>query len=190
MSTVNNVSAGKPATGGAVSVAALGTSLPTDATTSLGSGFASLGYISEDGLKNENSPTTEEIKAWGGDVVLTPQTEKPDKFTFKLIECLNVDVLKFVYGDDNVSGTLNTGITLHANAKDIPERALVVDQIMRGGALKRITIPDAKITEIAEITYSDSDAVGYEVTITAMPSDSDGNTHHEYIIKSAATSGT
>ena len=186
MATATQVSVGKPKVGGAVYVAPYGTSLPTNTTTSLNSAFASLGYISEDGLKNENTPETDNIKAWGGDTVLVTQNEKTDTFTFTLIESLNLDVLKFIYGDSNITGTLANGVTVKANADEAVDHAIVVEMVMRNSAAKRITIPCARISELGEIVYKDDEAVGYEVTITCAP-DASGQTHYEYI-KTASTS--
>ena len=187
MADTQKVTYGKPKIGGAVSVAPLGTELPTDALTELSLEFSNLGYISEDGLTNENSPETENIKAWGGDVVLVTQTDKEDTFGFKLIESLNVAVLKFIYGADNVSGDIDTGIKVKANAKELEPVSIVVDMVVQN-ALKRIVIPNAKITEVAEIEYKDDDAVGYDVTVQAVPN-TDGDTHEEYIIKANAQGG-
>ena len=188
MSDVSKVTAGKPKVGGAVSRAVTGSTLPTDATTSLAAAYKSLGYISEDGLTNSNSPETTEIKAWGGDVVLNPQTGKSDTFQFTLIEAINDEVLKAVYGSTNV--TVNgTNMTINANSTENEEAIWVVDMILRNNALKRIVIPKGKIIEVGEISYKDNDVTGYQITVQAYP-DTSGQTHYEYISTATGTTGT
>lgn len=182
-----NISTAKPKVGGAIYSAPLGTVPPTSAITELSETFVGLGYISEDGLTNSNTPSTEIIKAWGGETVAVVETEKEDTFTYKLIEATNPAVLKEVYGKDNVTGTLETGITIKANSTPLEEHVLVVDMVLKGGILKRIVIPRGKVSEVGEISYGDADAIGYETTITAI-SDTDGNTHYEYI-QEAPTGG-
>ena len=55
---------------------------------------------------------------------------------------MNLDVLKLVYGEDNVTGdvTVAGGITVKANSKDLPQNSMVFDIILKGGILKRIVI--------------------------------------------------
>jgi len=185
MANVSNVTSAKPKIGGAIYSAPLGTALPTDATTGLNAAFKALGYISEDGLTNENTASTENVKAWGGDIVDTVQTEKTDKFSYTLIESLNTDVLATVYGSGNVSGALATGIKVSANAKELESAEYVIEIILRNGIAKRIVIPEGKISEVGEITYKDDELIAYEITVTALPDD-DGNTHYEYIKETAA----
>lgn len=180
MGKASNVTTGKPKKGGAIFRAPLGTTLPTDASTALDAAFVCLGYCGEDGMTNANSPESDSIKAWGGDTVHTYQTAKEDTFQFVLIEAMNPDVLKAVYGDGNVTGTLSDGITVKANSDEQQAASWVIEQVLRDGAHKRIVIPAAAVTEVGDITYSDEDVVGYDTTITATP-DTDGNTHYEYI---------
>lgn len=184
--TSSNVTASKPRIAGSIFRAPTSATAPTDAITSLGSAFTSLGYISEDGVTNGNAPETEQVKAWGGDIVLNTLTGKEDTFKFKLIEALNTDVLSAVYGSSNVSGSLLTGITVKAKADDLEESMYIIDMILKNNVLKRIVVPNATISEVSEITYKDADAVGYEITIMATP-DSYGYTHYEYIKQSSPT---
>lgn len=177
------VSLGKPKKGGAIFRAPFGTTLPTSADAVLDEAFVCLGYVNEDGLTNNNSASTDPIRAWGGDIVLLVDNEKEDTFALSLMESLNVDVLKAVYGDDNVSGTLDNGITIRANNTPAEASSWVIDMEMRNGTKKRIVIQNGIISELSEISYVDTEAVGYGVTINAMPGDSsfDYDTHKEYI---------
>ena len=189
MNTVSNVSAGKPKIGGAVFRAPVGTPLPTNATATLNAAFKGLGFVSDAGVKNGSGVTTNAVRSWGGDTVLTTQEKRDDTFAMNLIESLNTEVLKTFHGDANVSGTLSTGITVTANGKDLGAYSYVIDMIMRDGALKRIVIPNAQVSETGDVVYVDKDVVSYPVTLAAQP-DVSGNNHYEYIINASAASVT
>lgn len=188
MNNATNVSAGKPKVGGAIFAAPVGTPLPTTTAEALDAAFKNLGYCSDDGLTNSTSLDVQKIKAWGGDTVLVIQSSREDTFKYKLIEIKSLEVLKHVYGADNVTGTLETGIVVKVNNSDVPEQSLVIDMILRDNTAKRIVIPSCKISEVGDIVYGDEDAVGYETTVDCTP-DSDGNTHYEYILKASTPSG-
>lgn len=181
--TASNVTVGKPSVSGAVWVADEGTALPTDATTALNVAFKNVGYISEDGFSTSITRDNEELRAWGGDVVLNSQTAYTETASFTMIESVNVDALKVYFGDDKVTGTYATGITVTGNSDELPYKSYVIDMITSGGGLHRYVIPSGKVTELEEITYNDSDPVGLGVTITGRP-DSSGNCHYEYIKES------
>ena len=176
-----HVTVAKPKKGGAIFRAPLGMALPTSASAELNEAFKSLGYISTDGVVNSNSPESESISAWGGDVVYTYPKSKSDTFKLTLIEALNIEVLKTVYGDENVTGDLETGLTVKANNSQQEASCFVIDTILRGNVLKRTVIPNASVTAVGDITYADGSVLGYETTLTAAL-DEAGNTHYEYLV--------
>lgn len=174
-----NVSFGKPKATGAVFVAPLGTTLPTDATTALDAAFLPMGYISDDGLVNSVSTDVETVNAWGGDTVLVGQTNFGETFTVNLLET-NVNALKTYYGEDNVTVS-GSNITVNQNSAQLPGCSVVFELVLTGGRVKRIVVPNAQIADRSgDITYTDGDAIAYPAVFQALP-DSNGNTHTEYI---------
>lgn len=183
--SVSNVTAGKPKIGGSIYRAPLGTDVPTNATTALDTSFKCLGYVSDEGVTNSTSIESEDIKAWGGDTVLTPQTGKTDTFQMSLLESLNIEALKAYFGDANVTGTdIKTGIAIKCNSQELQPSIWVVEMIAAGNIPHRVVIPNAKPTEMEDITYVDNEPVALGMTLTALP-DEDGQTHYEYFGGSA-----
>lgn len=186
--TASNVSVGKPVAAGAIFSAVSGTAAPTDATTALAAAFGELGYANDSGLVNSIETDSNDIKAWGGDVVLSVRTSRKESFKYTLIEALNVNVLKEAYGQDAVSGTLETGLTIKHSAAELPHRVYVFEILLTGNRVKRIVVPDGQVSEVADVSYTDGDPIGYETTLVAYP-DADGVTAYEYIAKIAAPGG-
>lgn len=179
MADTAQVTAGKPKVGGHVFRAPIGTTLPTDASTALNAAFIDMGYISEDGVTNSNSPESSVVNAWGGTPVLTIQESKEDTYQLTFISAENVEVQKMVYGNTNVTGTIADGLTVKANATELEEASYVIEMIAKGNVAHRVVIPAAKPSEIGDIVYNDTDPVGYEITLSCS-ADAQGNTHYEY----------
>ena len=171
MNNSQNIVAGVPLATGGVLLGGTGSISPTDATSPL-VGYNAAGYIGEDGVTETNERSTDRIRAWGGSTVKVVQTEHNVTYKFTFLETLNGDVLKAVYGEDNVTTTAATVSkgTLHAvkvTGATLPHMPFAFE-VKDGDAKIRIDVPDGQITEVGDITYSDSEVIGYEVTVEAF----------------------
>lgn len=176
---VTNVSVGKPKAAGGVHAAPVGTALPRDAKAALNAAFKSLGYVSKDGLSNSVDVSDTTIEEWGGNTVLNVVSSRKEIFKLKFIET-NELVLKEVYGDQNVTGDISTGLTVLHNAAELKKRSYVFELVLTGNRVKRIVLPNAQVIKTGEISYKAGEEIGYEVEIQAYP-DAQGNTVYEYI---------
>jgi hypothetical protein len=182
--TASKVVAGKPSVVGGAFYGPTATAGPVDGTTALGVGFTGLGYIGDDGLSETVDRSTDKKKAWGGDVVKIVQTDFGATIKLTLIESLNSDVLKAVYGDGNVSTTAATATEgtehkVQVNSDILPMKSWVFE-IRDDPAKIRIYVESGQVTEIGEVKYTESDLTGYEITIECFP-DADGNAFVKYI---------
>ena len=154
----------KVAVTGAVYVAPTGTTGPADATTPLDAAFTSVGYISEDGVKEANDTESEEIKAWqNSDIVRKTITKQETSYQFTMIET-NAESLGLFYGK-----TIAPGATSHVIGGDQGGKVALVIDVVDGTQTIRRYIPSAEVTERGEVTFAAGDALGYDTTVTAYP---------------------
>lgn len=189
---VRNVVAGKPLAAGGVYRGPLGTPLPTDETSTLDTDLVPAGYIGEDGLTETQDRSTDKVRAWGGDTVKVLQTEFGLTYTFTFIESVKGSVLEAVYGAGNVTSTAATASegAKHAvvvTSDQLPHEVYVFE-VRDGAARIRIVVPDGQITEVGDITYSDGEVIGYEVTVEAFTNASIGGQAVKYINDGQPTS--
>lgn len=171
---------------GKVRVAALGTVAPTNPTDAWGAGWYDLGALDPDGLTEGADEDREEFIPWGyKSPVRSDITGATRTFGFKCWET-NAHTLSLFdridYDDMTVTGSGDSAYlsydVVRPTRADV--RAFGIDLIDGENNLFRYIIPKGEVTERSEITWTGSEVVGYEYTITAYES-SDGLLIHKYM---------
>lgn len=186
-----NASVGKPlVTGGvwfAFSDEVQAADIPNDASTALAAVFKNGGYISDDGVTNATDLSSDGINAWGGTQVIQTDGTRSETFQQKFIET-KLETLQAIYGKNNVSKDATSGeITVRHNNTTQPNLVLVFEIALTGNRVKRIVAPNAKLSGLGDVQYTDSDAIAYDGTYTALAATVfDGDTSREFITGVAA----
>lgn len=159
---------------GAVYLAPLGTTLPTDSSTALEAAFENVGYLSEDGITETPEEDDETIQAWqNGDVVRRVITSHEIQYAFTMIET-NEHTLKAYYG--NYSTEVGSEGDVKITGEQLPRQCMVIETIDQD-MLRRRVVPVAQVVERGEVELTNSDATGYEVTVTGYPDDGGVKVH-------------
>ncbi|MEE0370028.1 MAG: hypothetical protein UEB92_05600 [Clostridia bacterium] len=108
----------------------------------------------------------------------TIQKDYEATYEFTMIEILNENVLKTYYGEDNVTVAGNK-ITIKGSSAELPQRPWVIDTVLNDGRKCREVIPCGKISDTGDIEYKRDEAMGYGVTVTALP-DAEGRPFYMY----------
>ena len=186
MPNTKNVMTGAPtgAVGGYLLRAPLGTALPTTEASALNAGFIDQGYVSEDGVERAISKTYEVIRDMGGNEVLKSRTEHGVTVTFALLETLNGEVAKTIYGTDAVTITAanagaGTKVAIAYAGAEVPNSSWVLDTKL-ADKIKRYVFPNAQLaTEDQTVTLNSSTATTFPVSLTLYP-DAAGKYFYEY----------
>lgn len=156
---------------GAIWYAPAGTTLPTDSTTALASGYVNIGYA-KDGFSIAQDLKTKEITAWQTlDVVRLVPTQLSRSVKFSAIESSKTAV-QLAWGNAVVTvGTTPAYQLTFPSAQASQEFVLVLDW-SDGSATQRIVIKRATFKSLPTITFSRMDEINYDMELQALtPSD-------------------
>lgn len=149
---------------GALSVGTDSAVAPTDADTALGSGWADLGYVGEDGVTETRDRSTETIRGWqNGDVLREVVTEASVTYQARLVETKKETVEAYYGAPVDSAGRL-----VIVPAKTGGRKKWILD-VIDGAQFIRAYIPQGEVTEVGDQVYANGEPIGYEITIRAYP---------------------
>lgn len=182
MPNVSDVRVGAPdqKTTGAIKHAPIGTTLPSlssisKAGVTLDGAFVGNEYVSEAGLTLSPSISTADIKDWSGSIVRKLLDSFDGTLSWTMIST-DKNALEVAFGSSYV--TSNTATTAHgaqvqaALGAHLPDPQSWVFLMKDGDARIVIVVPDGQITEVGDVTFVSSDAVGWNVTLSCYPDSS------------------
>lgn len=156
------------ANGGQVSVAPVGTTLPTHPTNALAAAFVGLGYISEDGATLQVSPEINEVNAWQSRQAVRRDLQAQEvQAQFELLQW-NEETVPFAFGGGevtSVSGGYRYDLPEEGDALD--ERSLVIDA-NDGSRHLRIVLVRGNVTDDVESKFTRDDPAILPITFKAL----------------------
>jgi hypothetical protein len=149
-----------------------GTALPVDldALMSTVPAWKAVGLLSEDGASESRDEDTSDFYAWGGKLIRTKRSKH--KRSMK-VTCLEDNLV--VFGLVNPGSTVTTTGGINTRTVKIPksDKQAFVLELVDGDITRRRHIPIGEVTEVGEVTLSESDLQAYEITVTIYPDSAD-----------------
>ena len=173
-----NVSAGKGVKGGYLFMAPVGTTLPTDIKTNLDPTFKVLGFVSEDGFVESVEEDSNDLVDMNGDVMDSTNSNRAESAKVTLAE-IKKSTLQVAYGEENVTDE-NGVITVKHNSNSHSSFAYIGEFVLKNGRRWRKVIPEAKSSELGDMTIAASELCQREITLKYL-TDAKGNTCYDYI---------
>lgn len=152
---------------GAVSVGNDSATAPTSHNSTL-TNYDDLGYVSDAGVTEARSRSTNDIVAWqNGDTVRTVVTSSVMTFRCVLLETKR-ETIEVYYGTEVDP---DDGSLIIVPSETGGRRKYVFDY-EDGDKMVRAYAPAGEVTEVGDQVWASGEPVGYEVTITCYPDSS------------------
>ena len=170
------------ATTGAVAVAPLGTTMPTDAKSALASAWDDSGYISEDGISVTVTRSTTPIRDWSKAAIRNLLTEYSGSISLNFLQ-IDEFATERMFGSSNVTVTAATSsageqIKISIGA-ELPPREAWCFSMKDGDARIRVLVPNGQMTDVSQIDFKPDAANIIGGTLATYD---DGTGHSIYFI--------
>lgn len=161
-------------------------------------GLSSAGYITSDGVSEAEDRSTEKILDWNLDVIDIVETDYSLQLTVTFAEAANAAVLRFIYGDENVTvetveveaagGELVevTEVHVRKGARQVDNAAIMFDIKGKGDAKGRAYADEVQVASVGEIVYNKQGLIQYQVTIDVL-NDVGGDYLHTWLTQRGVT---
>lgn len=146
-----------------ISLAPIGTTLPTDLATPLNAAFEDIGWIHSDGLTEALTGSPEKIRGWQGNgVVRTRMNEPGTTVSFTALETKG-QTQALRYHEKNVTTTAGVRSATRGAGQRIAPRAAVIDLFDSDDdeIQMRIVIPRLEVAPNGDLVYANTDIAGY-----------------------------
>ena len=170
-------------TTGAILTAAVGTTLPTSAVDTLNVAFKDSGYVTEDGVNVSPTCNTNKLHDWSGANVRTMLDSFEGQVSFSLMELLDEQSAKQVFGASNVTKTVansthgeQLAITM---GSVLPEELSWVFKMKDGNAKALIVIPRGQVSAVDTLAFNRNNSANLPVTLDCL-ADSTGKSIYIY----------
>lgn len=128
--------------------------------------WKAVGLLSEDGASEARDEDSTDFYAWGGKLIRTKRSKH--KRSIK-VTCLEDNLT--VFGLVNPGSSATTAAGVNTRTVKIPKsnkRSFVLE-LADGDIARRRHIPSGEVTEVGEVTLSETDLQAFELTITIYP---------------------
>ncbi len=160
---MTGTSANVRAASGSIWTAALATTAPTNPTSAFATGWAQLGAVGADGIKQAFNVSTEDRRDADGNLLRRVISSSEMTFAFR-IEERNTAVWSLWYpGSTQVVTTGVAALTVKTPTRDVREFGFQLDD---GTVHTRIIVPRGEITNRGDVAFKTE---GYDFTMTAYP---------------------
>ncbi len=157
---------------GSVHVAAIGVTGPTNATTSLATGWIDMGFVSENGATFTDSRTVTPIPVWQSFYPARRIITERDAMVAFVLRQWNTATLRLAFGGGDISGTAPNFTYTPPSPDELDERQLCLDW-QDGARSFRLYIPKGIVTDNVATNIVRTAAADLPITFGVTPQSGD-----------------